>query len=319
MHSCTRTFGVIRMANSWIFWNHVWRNRLEPNLGHSVSTRAPHCSHNQGRHWQAFKNGSYISRWWKQTFLMQTASRKTLSTLFWTSMSPTHYLASLLWAMPMTASFGGILGYCVGILCGDIVGYWGKNYSIIWLFLFSRNERHIVFPKMLAQNCRDFSNTNTMYNKVHQLLPTMSNAVIFARITQIHVLTKVTFVHRTQTRLEQRGVIFPLWSSRRTPMSTLWRWLTQTHSNTHTCIFDPVCVLVFVLLASFALFVIFTCSPLICWRTPISTLWRWLTHTPVSLTLSHRVCSSCLLYPLCHFHLINHDLAEGHQCQSFQS
>ena len=29
-----------------------------------------------------------------------------------------------------------------------------------------RNERHIVFPKMLAQNCRDFSNTNTMYNKV---------------------------------------------------------------------------------------------------------------------------------------------------------
>ena len=32
-----------------------------------------------------------------------------------------------------------------------------------------RNERHIVFPKMLAQNCRDFSNINTMYNKVeHQ-------------------------------------------------------------------------------------------------------------------------------------------------------
>ena len=29
-----------------------------------------------------------------------------------------------------------------------------------------RNERHIVFPKMLAQNCKDFSTQNTMYNKV---------------------------------------------------------------------------------------------------------------------------------------------------------
>ena len=28
-----------------------------------------------------------------------------------------------------------------------------------------RNERHIVFPKMLAQNCKDFSQENTMYNK----------------------------------------------------------------------------------------------------------------------------------------------------------
>ena len=92
-------------------------------------------------------------------FLMQTPSRKTLSTLFWTSMSPTHYLASLLLAMPMTASFGGILTL-----------YWGKN---ILSFLFSRNERHIVFPKMLAQNCRDFSNTNTMYNKVYRILLTM--------------------------------------------------------------------------------------------------------------------------------------------------
>ena len=29
----------------------------------------------------------------------------------------------------------------------------------------NRNERHIVFPKMLFQNCRDFCATNTMYNK----------------------------------------------------------------------------------------------------------------------------------------------------------
>ena len=28
-----------------------------------------------------------------------------------------------------------------------------------------RNERHIVFPKMLAQNTKDFSQENTMYNK----------------------------------------------------------------------------------------------------------------------------------------------------------
>jgi hypothetical protein len=28
-----------------------------------------------------------------------------------------------------------------------------------------RNECHIVFPKMLAQNCLDYSAENTMYNK----------------------------------------------------------------------------------------------------------------------------------------------------------
>ena len=28
-----------------------------------------------------------------------------------------------------------------------------------------RNERHIVFPKMLSQNCKDYSQENTMYNK----------------------------------------------------------------------------------------------------------------------------------------------------------
>ena len=28
-----------------------------------------------------------------------------------------------------------------------------------------RNERHIVSPKMLAQNCMDYSSENTMYNK----------------------------------------------------------------------------------------------------------------------------------------------------------
>ena len=29
----------------------------------------------------------------------------------------------------------------------------------------ARNERHIVFPKMLSQNCKDYSQENTMYNK----------------------------------------------------------------------------------------------------------------------------------------------------------
>ena len=33
------------------------------------------------------------------------------------------------------------------------------------LIFVTRNERHIVFPKMLLQNCRDFCPTNTMYNK----------------------------------------------------------------------------------------------------------------------------------------------------------
>ena len=27
-----------------------------------------------------------------------------------------------------------------------------------------RYERHIVFPKILAQNCEDFSQANTLYN-----------------------------------------------------------------------------------------------------------------------------------------------------------
>ena len=44
----------------------------------------------------------------------------------------------------------------------------------------------------------------------------------------------VAFVPRIQTRLEQPDAIFPLWSSRRTPMSTLWRWLTHSQTHTHT-------------------------------------------------------------------------------------
>ena len=43
---------------------------------------------------------------------------------------------------------------------------WCAASSIIINCDNCRNERHIVFPKMLAQNCKDFSSQNTMYNKV---------------------------------------------------------------------------------------------------------------------------------------------------------
>ena len=35
----------------------------------------------------------------------------------------------------------------------------GNSYDSVF-----RNERHIVLPKMLAQNCPDFHSTNTVYN-----------------------------------------------------------------------------------------------------------------------------------------------------------
>jgi hypothetical protein len=38
-------------------------------------------------------------------------------------------------------------------------GAQGNSYDSVY-----RNERHSVFPKMLAQNCPDFNLTQTMYN-----------------------------------------------------------------------------------------------------------------------------------------------------------
>ena len=38
-------------------------------------------------------------------------------------------------------------------------------YCVTHNYLLLRNERHIVFPKMLSQNCKDYSQENTMYNK----------------------------------------------------------------------------------------------------------------------------------------------------------
>ena len=35
----------------------------------------------------------------------------------------------------------------------------GNSYDSVY-----RYERHVVFPKMLAQNCKDFSKENTIYN-----------------------------------------------------------------------------------------------------------------------------------------------------------
>ena len=36
---------------------------------------------------------------------------------------------------------------------------YGNSYDDVY-----RYERHIVFPKILAQNCEDFNSTNTIYN-----------------------------------------------------------------------------------------------------------------------------------------------------------
>ena len=51
----------------------------------------------------------------------------------------------------------------------SLLGFYvvGNSYDSVF-----RNERHIVFPKMLAQNCKDFSSTNTMYNKDTEKLGT---------------------------------------------------------------------------------------------------------------------------------------------------
>ena len=36
----------------------IERNGSEPNVGHGLPARPPHGPHHQGRHWQAFKDGS---------------------------------------------------------------------------------------------------------------------------------------------------------------------------------------------------------------------------------------------------------------------
>ena len=35
----------------------------------------------------------------------------------------------------------------------------GNSYDSVY-----RYERHVVFPKMMSQNCKDFSKQNTIYN-----------------------------------------------------------------------------------------------------------------------------------------------------------
>ena len=37
---------------------------------------------------------------------------------------------------------------------------YGNSYDDVYRF-----ERHIVFPKILSQNCEDFSHENTIYNQ----------------------------------------------------------------------------------------------------------------------------------------------------------
>jgi hypothetical protein len=40
-----------------------------------------------------------------------------------------------------------------------------SSYDLLYDGYFIRTERHIVFPKLLAQNTHDYSTENTMYNK----------------------------------------------------------------------------------------------------------------------------------------------------------
>ena len=37
--------------------------------------------------------------------------------------------------------------------------------SVTIVTSIDRSEKHIVFPKLLAQNCHDYSAENTMYNR----------------------------------------------------------------------------------------------------------------------------------------------------------
>ena len=49
--------------------------------------------------------------------------------------------------------------------CGEKYRPLISSFSHIFYRPLFRNERHIVFPKMLSQNCKDYSQENTMYNK----------------------------------------------------------------------------------------------------------------------------------------------------------
>ena len=63
---------------------------------------------------------------------------------------------------------------------------YGNSYDDVY-----RYERHIVFPKMLAQNCRDFSGQNTMYNKDPDKVGTARrhlSAVIESETTNVYSL-----------------------------------------------------------------------------------------------------------------------------------
>ena len=66
-----------------------------------------------------------------------------------------------------------------------------------------RNERHIVFPKMLAQNCRDFSSQNTMYNKDPDKVGTARrhlSAVIESETTNVYSLEMSMYGYKPEKK-----------------------------------------------------------------------------------------------------------------------
>ena len=62
-----------------------------------------------------------------------------------------------------------------------MIHFQGNSYDSVY-----RNERHSVFPKMLAQNCPDFNLTQTMFNADPEKEGTARRSVtFFTKIYQI--------------------------------------------------------------------------------------------------------------------------------------
>ena len=186
---------------------------------------------------------------------MQTPSRKTLSTLFWTSMSPTHYLASLLLAMPMTASFGGILAFVGEKVLQSFDYFFSPETSGTLCFQKCLHKTAATFPTRTQCTTRftKFCLCQNYEKKTGHFLPGLY-------ITQIHVRQLPLFTGSRQGwnseassfRYDRVGEHQCLLSGGDSHTHKL------THTHKHTSIFDPVCVLVFLLLASFTLSVIVT-------------------------------------------------------------
>ena len=92
--------------------------------------------------------------------------RVTVLTLFLIFTHPTHSWAPGLWVMPMVVSSGT-----------------PELISVTIVTSIDRSEKHIVFPKLLAQNCHDYSAENTMYNRDREKHGTARLVIILYNIS----------------------------------------------------------------------------------------------------------------------------------------